>query len=606
MGLSAIQKAFRISDRLWSSAEEYAAAAVMGCMVLLPIIDAAFRKACNYSLPGIDSYVSHATLWIAFIGASLAARNDSHLRLSTGRRAGSGSFVYAARVFYYAASAAVAIVFAAAAAQLVAVELSAPFCVAPFLPTWAAQIPMPVFMGIIAIRFITKAPTGVSGRFAIAGAAALVLLSVLVPVESRHLLVLPGLGALVIAVAFGAPLFVGLGGAALFLFFQNGIPLSAVPSEVYRIVSSPVLPTIPLFTLAGYVLARGGASQRLVHLFRALFGWLPGGVAIAAVIVCAFFTTFTGASSVTIIALGGLLYPVLVSERYPERFSLGLITASGSVGILFPPALPIILYGVIAATPINKLFLAGIAPGMALVILMSLYGVYIYRKSGSAVERFSFDEIIKAVSAAKWDLLIPAIIIVGIFGGLTTIVEAAALTALYAVVLECVIHRRSGLAGGLYDAVVECSRLVGGVLIILGCAFGLTNYLIDAQVPSALFDWMQRSVSSPVVFLLLLNLCLVVVGCMMDIFSALVVVVPIVLPIATSYGIDPVHLGIIFLVNLELGYLTPPVGLNLFFSAYRFNKPLPEVYQTVWPFLFMRLIIVGIVTYIPSFSRMFI
>ncbi len=599
---SGAQYMFRTAAGAWSVFERRFAAAVLGAMVVLPLADSVYRKIVQASLTGISEYVTHGTLWIAFAGASLAAREGTHLRLAIGRKQRETRLHKAFSCLQSGLAAAVALGFAAAAFGLVRVEFEHPFTVAPFLPTWLAQIPMVLFMTVIAVRFVVRAGSGVRATMLAVLCAAGLLCLGFVPWEQRAALLYPALAVLVAAVLTGTPLFVFMGGLALFLFFRDGMPLSAVPAEAYRIVSSPILPTIPLFTLAGCILAEGGASQRLVALFRAQFGWLPGGIAIATVALCAFFTTFTGASSVTILALGGLLFPVLLSGGYPEKFSLGLITASGSVGILFPPALPIIIYGVVAAVPIDKMFLAGLTPGCILVGLMVLYGLFVWKREEVPAGRFSIKEFLQAANTAKWDMLLPVLVAVGIFGGFTTIVEAAAMTALYAVIVECFIHRKMRFFTDLPKTVVSCARLVGGVMIILGCAFGLTNYLIDAEVPKFLFSWIRETISSRLVFLLAMNVFLVAVGCIMDIFSAIVVIVPILIPVAQAYDISPIHLGIIFLVNLELGYLTPPVGLNLFFSAYRFNKPLSQLYATVLPFLGLRLVVVLLVTYVPLVS----
>jgi tripartite ATP-independent transporter DctM subunit len=454
---------------------------------------------------------------------------------------------------------------------------------------------------MVAASFTRKAQ-GWASRITILILAGAMLCIGFVPEANRGTLLLPTIIVLLAGLVAGAPLFTVFGGLALFLFFKDGIPLAAVPSETYRVVSSPTLPTIPLFTLAGYVLSEGGASKRLVHLFHALFSWMPGGVAVATVLVCAFFTTFTGASGVTILALGGLLFPMLVKEAYPERFSLGLVTASGSIGLLFPPSLPIIIYGVVAAIPIDRMFIACLIPGLMLVTLVSGFGIGLSKFKRIASAPFHFLTLRRAVSVAKWDLLLPVIVIAGIFGGFTTLVEAAALTVLYAIILECFIHKTLTFTVGLPRTMVKCGEIVGGVLIILGFAFGLTNYLIDAEIPALMKTWVQATIHSKYLFLIILNLLLIVVACMMDIFSAIVVVVRIMLPIAAAYGIDPVHLGVMFLVNLELGYLMPPMGLNLFFSAYRFERPLTDVYRAAVPFLILGAIIVALVTYIPWLS----
>ncbi len=400
----------------------------------------------------------------------------------------------------------------------------------------------------------------------------------------------------------GAPIFVVLGGVALLLFFADAVPVASIPVETYRIVVSPSLPTIPLFTLTGYILAEGGASRRLVRLFRALFGWMPGGLAIAATLVCAFFTTFTGASGVTILALGGLLLPVLIKNGYPERFSVGLLTATGSLGLLFPPSLAVILYGVVAHVPIQDLFKAGIVPGFLLVAAISIFVV----REGlrSKVPRPAFDvwEMATAVWESKWEILLPVVALVAIFGGFCTLIEAAAITVVYALVVETVIHRELHITRDLPRVLLQCITLIGGVFVILGVAMGLTNYLVDAEVPMKAAEWVQAHIHSRVLFLLVLNLFLLIVGALMDIFSAIVVVVPLILPIGQAFGIHPLHLGMIFLANLELGYLTPPVGMNLFLASYRFDKPLVQVYRHAIPFFLVLLLVVLLITYIPALT----
>jgi tripartite ATP-independent transporter DctM subunit len=385
----------------------------------------------------------------------------------------------------------------------------------------------------------------------------------------------------------------------LFVGQDFPVPVAAVPAETLRIVVSPSIPAIPLFTLAGYLMAEGGAGDRLVRLFRALFGWLPGGLPIVATLVCAFFTTFTGASGATILALGGLLLPVLVASKYSERFSLGLLTATGSIGLLFPPSLAVILYAVIAKIPIPDLFVAGIVPGAIMVGAVCLYGVW--RGHVERTPRVHFDgrEALAAVWGAKWEVALPVIVLVGMFGGYGTLVELSAVTVVYVLVTGLFIHRDLDIRHNLPEGVLKCVTLIGGVFTILGVAMGLTNYLVDAQVPMHAADWVEAHVESKLVFLLALNVFLLVVGCLMDIFSAIAVVVPLILPIAAVFGIHPLHLGIIFLANLELGYLTPPVGMNLFLSAYRFDKPVVEVWRAALPFLLLLAVVVLLVTYVP-------
>ncbi len=378
--------------------------------------------------------------------------------------------------------------------------------------------------------------------------------------------------------------------------------MAAIPAETYRIVVHPMLPTLPLFTLAGYFFAEGGASRRLVRVFRAWFGWIPGGTPLVTVLVCAFFTSFTGGSGVTILALGGLLYPMLIKDLYTRKFSMGMLTASGSLGLLFPPSLPVILYGIRAQVPIDRLFLAGILPGILLMAIVTLWGVRQGIVGKSQRTSFHWREALGSFWEAKWEVLTPVIVLGGLFGGVATLVETAAFTAVYAFVIQVFVYRDLKITKDVIPTMVKCATLIGGVLIILGVAMGLTSYLVDAQVPSRALHWVQAHIHSKLVFLLALNGALLIVGALMDIFSAIIVVVPLIAPMALAFGVDPVHLGIIFLVNLELGYLTPPVGMNLFLSSYRFDSSLPKVYLSVIPYLIILAIGVLVITYVPAIT----
>lgn len=398
---------------------------------------------------------------------------------------------------------------------------------------------------------------------------------------------------------FGAPIFAVMAAFALAAFSFSGVETSAVSVEIYRLASAPTILTIPLFTFAGYVLAESKAPLRLLRLSQALLGWLPGGVAIVCLFVCAFFTAFTGASGVTIIALGGLLYPILIKEGYSEKFSLGLITTCGSLGLLFPPSLPIILYGIIAKVDIDSLFLAGLGPGVLLMVILGGYSVVMARASKEEPRRFSLKELGGALWEARYELPLPVFVLGGIYGGLVTATEASALSAFYALVINCFVTRDISPTKDLPKVIVESLTLVGAILLILCCALGLTNYLVDEEVPMKILEAMRTLITNKWVFLLVLNVFLLVVGCLMDIFSAIIVVVPLILPIAEQFGVNPLHLAIVFLTNLEIGYITPPVGINLFISSFRFNRPVLELYKVSLPFLFLMVVALLIITYIP-------
>jgi len=407
--------------------------------------------------------------------------------------------------------------------------------------------------------------------------------------------------ALLILALLGAPLFVIIAAIALLSFHAAGIDIMAVIIELYRLSASPTLIAIPLFTFAGYMLAESNAPQRLVGVARALFGWMPGGLAVVALFSCAFFTAFTGASGVTIVALGGILLPVLIKENYTKKFSLGLMTSSGSLGLLFPPSLPIILYGFVAGVSVDQLFIAGILPGFLIIGLLAIYSSYKGITCNVQRTPFSLREILSSMKNAAWELPLPFIILVGIYGGFFTVTEAAAMTAFYVFIVEVLIYRDLKLHA-VPNVMRESMVLVGAILIILGAALGLTNYLIDEQVPAQMLSFIEQYIDSRIVFLILLNVFLLGVGAMMDIFSAIIVVVPLILPIAQEFGIHPVHLGIIFLANLEIGYFTPPVGINLFISSYRFKETVIELYKATFPFLIIYLIALLIITYVPELS----
>lgn len=413
--------------------------------------------------------------------------------------------------------------------------------------------------------------------------------------------ILYGLLLLVLAL-LGAPLFAIIGAIAMLSFAGEGIDSSAVTVELYRIASNPTLVAIPLFTFAGYLLAESKAPTRLVNLARALFGAIPGGLAVVALATCALFTAFTGASGVTIVAIGGLLYPILLKEHYPERFSLGLITTSGSLGLLFPPSLPLILYALVAQISVDKLFAAGLLPGILLVAILSFYSIRKGKKLHVPRTPFEWSNVKRATRVAAWEIPLPFVVIGGLYGGIFTATEAAAVTAFSVLVVEVLVYKDLKLFSDVPRVMRESMLLVGAILMILGASMGLTNYLIDEEVPVKLFEFTKTFIADPIVFLVVLNVFLIIVGMMMDIFSAIIVVVPLIVPIAIGYGVNPVHLGIIFLTNLEIGYLTPPVGLNLFISSLRFNKPVFSVVRSILPYIGILFIALLIITYVPGLS----
>ena len=425
--------------------------------------------------------------------------------------------------------------------------------------------------------------------------------------------ILLSLGFILLAL-MGAPLFAVIAASALWGFFQQDVPLTVVAIEIYRLTEMPVLTAIPLFTFAGYLLGESKAPQRLVRITDALLGWMPGGLAIVALITCALFTAFTGASGVTIVALGALLYPALKKAGYSTNFNLGLITTSGSLGLLFAPSLPLILYGVVAQqlaldipVSIDDLFLAGIIPGTLMLVALSIYSAIQPREATALANKPKFDakEAWAAIKDTVWEVPLPIIVLGGIYGGFIAVSEAAAITAFYVLLVSVVIRREISWKK-LPIVMRDSMKLVGAIMVILAVSLASTNYMIDAEIPTKIFDFISEHIDSQLTFLLLLFLFLLVLGMMLDIFSAIVIMVPIILPIAIEFGIHPVHLGILFLANMQLGYFTPPVGMNLFIASFRFKRPVTELYRATIPFFFILLATVLMITYIPWLSLVFI
>lgn len=571
-------------------------------MVLFPAIEVVSRLFGTTGIVASPVLVQHLTLYIGFSGAIIASRRNKLLSLSNSLLFNNDNQIVWAKIIAKVTTIVVVTVLALGAWNLVMIEKEFPTDIAPFIPRWVALLIMPIGFASIAFHMIYNSYSKLKNRVIL---VALIILIILLfqweVLRDINLLPYILIAAILFSLFKGAPIFIGLGGLALLFFWRDWTPISAISAETYRIVVSPTLPTIPLFTLAGYMLAESKASERLVLLFRALFGWIPGGTPVVLVLLCGFFTALTGGSGVTILALGGLLMPVLIKEGYSKKFSLGLITVAGSLGLLFPPSLPLIIYGVTAGISIKSVFLAGIIPGLIRVGMIGSWAVWQGKVQSVSKHNFNLTKIISALKNAKWEAMIPFFVLFGIFGGYTTLVETASLISVYIFIIEFVIYKDLKF-NDLRKIILDCSTLIGGVLIILGVAMGLTSYLVDAQIPLHLLEWVKSTISSKFVFLLMLNIFLLAVGCLMDIFSAIIIVVPLITPLGAYFGIDPIHLAIIFIANLELGFLTPPVGMNLFLSSYRFEEPMSNIYKSTLPFFVVMLLSVIAITYIPILS----
>jgi tripartite ATP-independent transporter DctM subunit len=568
-------------------------------LVALPLGSFVARFADSPSARAIP-LAQHANLLLAFAGAMLAAREKKLLRLATVEFL---DRVPRLRAWFAPAgwvACATTGLLAHASFELISLEREFPTMVAGLFPLWPLLFVLPLaFLGMGVrlslapehprwARAVALAALGAGAYF---GGA---------PLAGQP--AWPALVLLVLAAFLGAPLYVPLAGSALFLFLAqkapgDPYPAAAVPTEMLQLATSPFLPAIPLFTLTGLLLTEG-AARRLLDVFRAFFGWLPGGTAIVCTVLCAFFSVFTGGSGVTILAVGGLLYQALRADGYGERFSLGLVTGTGALGILLPPALPLILFAIAANIGFEEIFRGGILPGALMVGLVALSGVRAGHRARIPRATFRADMALLAMWRAKWELGLPLVALGLIFSGLATVLEAAAATVVYLLVVQCLVKREIGLRD-LPRIVRECGALLGGVMIILCAAKGLSAYFVDANVPTQLLALVQESVHSRWAFLLALNAFLLFVGCFLDIYSATFVIVPILVELGKAYGIDPVHLGILFIANLELGYLTPPVGLNLFLASYRFQRPLLSVTRAVLPMLLILGTGVLLITYVP-------
>lgn len=580
--------------------ENAVALAAMAGIILLPLGEIVLRKWFATGIPGSAPFAQHLTMWVGMLGAAIAARDGKLLSLATGEFLAHSRTADVARIIAAIVGSAVATVFMVGGINLVKLDRVDATEIAVGVPVWVADLILPIAFGLIALRLVWRASSSWALRaIALIGPAAGWYLA-----NHPELLdgqaVWPWLAGLVVAALLGAPIFVLLGGAAAVLFMAQGSKPTVLLITAYQeLTGSAGLATIPLFTLAGYLLAEGRSSERLLRLFRALFGWVPGGTAVATAALCAFFTLLTGGSGVTILALGGLLLPALLKEGYSERFSVGLLTSAGSLGLLFPMSLPLILYAIIANLSMEDLFIGGLLPGTLMLTMLAAYGVRQAISSGAARHTFSGAEAGAALWNAKWEIGLPVVVLTVLLGGYATPVESAAVAALYAFIMQRFIHRDIPTMRDVVRVTGDSVGLVGSVLVILAVAVGLTNYMINAQIPDALIAWTTEHVHSPLAFLLALNVFLLIVGCLMDVFSAIVVVVPLVSGVAAAYNIDPIHLGIIFVANLELGYLTPPLGLNLLVASVRFERPALQVMRDALPMLVILAIAVLLITYVP-------
>ncbi|HVZ79942.1 MAG TPA: TRAP transporter large permease subunit [bacterium] len=679
----------------WHGPENLFLTFFFGVMMALPLLDILARKLHAIFdwfppllVPGSLNLVQHSVLAIMMFGGAIAAREGKLLQLATTASMIPDRFKAAAHIVTAGLGAAITLYLVKASWSFAMIERDVDSIIAIGLPKWVVLLSIPVGFSMILLRMIWRSSEKWNERLITLFIAGwLAYLAPMIHNPSQTFIYIC-FGILMVAVVFGMPVFLVLGGAALIFLWNSDTPIDSIPVETYRMVVSPTIPTIPLFTLTGYFLAEGGASQRLLRVFEAFFGSLRGGPAIVTACVCAFFTAFTGGSGVTILALGGLLMPILLAEKYKERDALGLLTSAGSLGMLFPPSLPVILYGVVSATSIKDLFLGGFIPGMILLLLTALWGIW--KASKETLGKYSIwrtlklwtcvgslgvflavlafygwkyfaqfawmvlgaldgakaatatvgpitfvhlsslgfvlvlcsylfpiiqrtvlapwsrgwdvekkvNEALASFWEAKWELALPLVVFFFLFIIKVTLVESAALTALYAFLVEVFLYRKLRMVD-VPKVITECGILVGGVLLILGVSLGFTNDMVDAQVPARLAAWVHDTVHSQWVFLLMVNLMLIVVGSLLEIFAAIVVVVPLLMPMSDAFGVDRVHMGIIFLANMELGFIAPPLGINLFLSSYRFKKPMTEVYWAVLPMYLILHAMVFAITYIP-------
>lgn len=601
--------------------EEFLCIAALVMMVLIPMSEVIASKVFRTGILGSGGLITHLLLCTGLLCGMICTRDNAHLSISLTQYVPEGTVKNYINTINSLVSAFTAIVIAWCSAFFLLHSLETRML--GFITNRTITAVIPIAFVTIAVRFARR--TKLTGWKIVFPVLSIVLgtlaaLPVIVklyyggvdnmPDEIYYFFMddypaytafakIPLVIFMIIAAFGGTPLFIVIGGLSLLLLHSSGGQMDSVAADIYSSLTSKSFIAIPLFTLVGFFLSESKAGERLVNVFRSFFSWLPGGIIIVTVVICAFFTALTGASGVTIVALGGILYTILNEHlKYPEKFSIGLLVSVGSIGLLFPPSLPIILVGTVMQTDIRHFFYGGLIPGLIMITAMIVFGVIMSRRIKIPVEKFDGRRALSALKNSILEILLPVLLILGIFSGVLELEEAAAAAVIYIFIVEVLIHRDIKLSN-VKNVFQKAIPIIGGVLSIIAVSKAFSYFIIKTGAPGEIANWLNTALSSKYTFLLLLNVVLIVVGCFMDIFSAIMVVLPLLVPIAKVFGIDPVHLGIVFLVNLEMGYITPPVGLNLFLAAYRFKKPFINICRYVSPFLIVRLVVVLLVTFIP-------
>jgi tripartite ATP-independent transporter DctM subunit len=617
-----VEKTPSVFGKILWTVEQFFCYAALTLMTLLPVAEVIARRMFHTGVPASSGLLVQLLLAVGILSGMLATKKAEHLSISLMQYVPAESpFKEFCGVLSGLLCTFVTVIIAWTSLSFIKIGLSSRLI--GFIPERVAALVLPIGYAVIAFRFARLTPVRgwarllpvlafILGTLAAFPSIAKFIWDFNIPDPVYDLIdvfydlayygKVPAIIILIFAAFTGTPLFAVIGGLALVLLQAAGAAMEIVVSQIYTALTKSSIIAIPLFTVTGFLLSESKAGERLVKTFRNLFGWLPGGLIIVTVIICAFFTSFTGASGVTILALGGILYSILSEyAQYPDKFSIGLLTSVGSIGLLFPPSLPIILVGATSQTNIIHMFAGGILPGIILVASVIIFGIITSIKIRIPREPFDLKNSLRSLKDSAFEILLPVFLIAGYFSGFFSLVEIGAIAVVYIFIVEVVIHREIRISS-LPQVLLKAIPIIGGVLSILALSQALSYYIVDTRVPENLARWMISAIRSKYVFLLLLNLSLLIVGCLMDIFSAILIVLPLVLPLGQAYGIDPVHLGIIFITNLEVGFLTPPIGLNLFLATYRFKKPFVQICRYVLPFLFIQMVVVIFVTYVPWFS----